>query len=107
MEEKHGKFVHGAWVEENEEGNAKEQDQNTDPIEQRIGQVSSMVTTSLHQVISLARDLVTTQEGHAHIEKQVNQAVSEIERAISDVLKRDHDEKSGDSSEEKKKIRLD
>ncbi|OPX70323.1 MAG: hypothetical protein A4E36_00604 [Methanoregulaceae archaeon PtaB.Bin009] len=106
MEEKRGKFVKGAWIEE-EQVSAKPGDEvKTEPIDQRIDRVTSVFTTSFQQVIGLARDLVTTPEGHAHIEKQVNQAVTQIERAISDVLKMEREEKPSDSSDGKKEIRI-
>jgi len=103
MEEKRGRFVQGAWVEE-KAGQAEEREEvKTEPIDQRIDHVSAMVTKSLSEVIGLVRDLVTTPEGHAHIEKQVNEAVSQIERAISDVLKPEPGEDSSEAGEEKKK----
>ncbi|OPX66261.1 MAG: hypothetical protein A4E37_02212 [Methanoregulaceae archaeon PtaB.Bin056] len=104
MEEKRGRFVQGAWVEASSDQVEQREEVNTEPIDQRIDQVSAMVTKSLSEVIGLVRDLVTTPEGHAHIERQVNQAVSQIERAISDVLKPDPDENSEKAGEEKKKI---
>ncbi len=104
MEEKHGRFVQGAWVEASAEQVEQREEVNAEPIDQRIDQVSAMVTKSLSQVIGLVRDLVTTPEGHAHIEKQVNEAVSQVERAISDVLKPEPGENSSEAGEEKKKI---
>lgn len=114
MEEKEGKFVHGEWIEEDTTGK-KAQGERVQgiPIDQRIGQVSTMVSTSVHQVLSLARDLVTTPEGHAHIEKQIQQASSQIESALNEIMKSGEEilksgvEKKAETPDpEKKKIRI-
>ncbi|MCU0631594.1 MAG: hypothetical protein MUC66_01295 [Methanolinea sp.] len=104
MEEKQGKFVQGAWIEDKRESR---EEKGSAPIDQRIDQVSSLVSTSLHQVLGLARDLITTPEGHAHIEKQINQAASQVESALSEILRTGKEEKEGDDPGGKeKKIRI-
>lgn len=104
MDEKKGKFVQGAWVED-PAGPGEEKVKV--PLDQRIDQVSGMVASSLHEVLGLARDLIATPEGHAHIEREVHQAASQIERAISEIISSVSDQKNDDKSQKKeKKIRI-
>lgn len=114
MDEKDGKFVHGEWIED--DSTQKEVQDETPkgiPIDQRVDQVSTMVSTSLHQVLSLARDLITTPEGHAHIEKQIQQASSQVESALNEImksgkeiLKSNIEKKDDQANPEKKEIRI-
>lgn len=114
MEEKDGKFVHGEWIEDDTTGNeAHDEKAQAVPLDQRIDQVSTMVSTSFHQMLSLAKDLVTTPEGHAHIEKQIQQASSQIEGALNEILKSGEEllksggeKKEDQENPEKKKIRI-
>lgn len=114
MEEKDGKFVHGEWIEDDSTGKEAQGERAQGiPIDQRIDQVSTMVSTSFHQMLSLARDLVTTPEGHAHIEKQIQQASSQIECALNEILKSGEEilksgveKKDEQENPEKKKIRI-
>lgn len=104
MDEKDGRFVHGEWIKDEtaQEDAGGERPQGV-PIDQRITQVSALVNTSFHQVLALARDLVTTPEGHAHIEKQVQQASSQIENALTEILKSGEEIlKSGEKKKEEK-----
>lgn len=114
MEEKDGKFVHGEWIDDDSTRNdAQGESAQGIPIDQRVDQVSTMVSTSFHQVLSLTRDLITTPEGHAHIEKQIQQAFSQVESALNEILKSGEEilksgvEKEDDQSNpEKKQIRI-
>lgn len=104
MEERRGKFVQGAWIEEAQE---PEERNREDPLDQRIEQVSTLVSTSLHQVIALARDLITTPDGHAHIEKQIHKASSHVEKALSEIMKSGEESVTGKAGAGKeKKIRI-
>lgn len=104
MEEKRGRFVQGAWVEEDR---PQGEVQGEKPIDQRIEQVSANVTTSLHQVLALARDLITTPDGHAHIERQIHHASSRVEDALSEIIKSGEEKMTGKSSAgNEKKIRI-
>ncbi|OPX72774.1 MAG: hypothetical protein A4E38_00403 [Methanoregulaceae archaeon PtaB.Bin108] len=114
MDAKDGRFVNGEWIENNtapeDEGGKRPQGV---PIDQRITQVSALVNTSFHQVLALARDLVTTPEGHAHIEKQIQQASSEIENALTEILKSGEEilksgeeKKEGTPDYQKKEIKI-
>lgn len=81
MEEGRGHFEKGRWVEE-EGGSPPEKGVDSqaggDPMEKRVREVSSLV--------SLARDMVATPEGHAHIRGYVERASSEIEKSLSKIL---------------------
>lgn len=110
MEEKHGKFINGAWidVEQPQEQAPAAPGTKQPAMDQRIGEVSAMVSTSFHQLIALARDLITTPEGHAHIEKQIQQASSQVEKALNEILKSgDEKEEGGPDQGKRKEIRID
>lgn len=103
MEERRGHFEKGAWVEEDDEGRANAGARvraEHDPMEKRVSEVSSLVSTSLSELIALARDLVATPEGHAHIRSHLEKLSSEIERSLSHILD-DEGEKNGTDSSRK------
>ena len=97
MEEKKGHFEKGAWVEEKDEGPANAGTRamtDHDPMEKRVREVSSLVSTSFSELIALARDLVATPEGHAHIRSHIEKVSSEIEKSLSHLLENEG-EKTG------------
>jgi len=108
MEDKQGKFIQGAWIDDKQDSEKVHgKEPKGTPIDQRIDQVSGMVNTSFHQVLALARDLISTPEGHAHIERQIQQASSQIENALSEILKSGEKKENGDTNPKKKrKIRI-
>jgi len=89
MEEGRGHFEKGRWVEE-EGGSPPEKGVDSqaggDPMEKRVREVSSLVSASFSELVSLARDMVATPEGHAHIRGYVERASSEIEKSLSKIL---------------------
>jgi archaellum component FlaC len=89
MGESGGHFERGAWVEDKDEGPANAAADiraEVDPMEKRVREVSSLVSTSFSELIALARDLIATPEGQAHIRSRLEGVSSEIERALSDIL---------------------
>jgi len=89
MEEGRGHFEKGRWVEEDEgglPGKGTGPHEGGDPMEKRVREVSSLVSASFSELVSLARDMVATPEGHAHIRGYVERASSEIEKSLSKVL---------------------
>jgi len=89
VEEGRGHFEKGKWVEGDEgshPGKGTDSRGSGDPIEERIKEVSSLVSASFSELVSLARDMVATPEGHAHIRGYVERASSEIEKALSKIV---------------------
>ncbi|MDH7509664.1 MAG: hypothetical protein QHH04_01295 [Methanolinea sp.] len=100
MEAGKGHFEKGAWVEEKDEGPARagaDARAGCDPMEKRISEVSSLVSTSFSELIALARDLVATPEGHAHIRSHMEKVSSGIERSLSHILEDEGEKKGTDS----------
>lgn len=96
MDRKSGKFVKGEWIEE--EAPPIQKSKEEEPMEKRVELVASQVSTSLSQLVGLARDLIATPEGRAHIQKKIDQAGAQIDAAIREVL--DNDEETGKKREE-------
>lgn len=104
MEEGKGHFEKGAWIEEKEEAPLNsdvEAGKESALMEKRIREVSSLVSTSFSELISLARDLVVTPEGHAHIRGYVEKATSQIEKSLSKILEDEGETGKGDNSQQK------
>lgn len=89
MEQKSGKFVKGVWVEEKVP--PVQETKEEEPMEKRIELVTSQVSTSLSQLVGLARDLIATPEGRAHIQKKVDLAGAQIDAAIREVLENEQE----------------
>ncbi len=89
MNQERGHFEKGAWIEEREE-NPKERGEDDipggDPMERRIREVSTHLSVSLSELVSLACDIVATPEGHAHIRGFLEKTSQEIERTLSGIL---------------------
>lgn len=104
MEERRGHFEKGAWVEEKDGSPANAASDvraEHDPMEKRVREVSSLVSTSFSELIALARDLVATPEGHAHIRSYIEKVSSEIERSLSHILEDEGERKKGTDSSRK------
>ncbi|MCQ8893160.1 MAG: hypothetical protein NQU46_00775 [Methanolinea sp.] len=85
MDQERGRFEKGAWVEEGEGEKGEDARKRSGPFDRRFEEVSHLVSSSLSEIFSLARDLVTTPEGQAHIRQSIDQASTEIERSLAAV----------------------
>jgi hypothetical protein len=91
MADEGGHFKEGIWITGESSGNEKDQQEQPgrEPenlMEERIAGVSKNLTSNIDDIIHLARDLLTTESGHRHIEKLVDTAASRLERTISDLF---------------------
>ncbi|MBN1167880.1 MAG: hypothetical protein JXA44_12245 [Methanospirillaceae archaeon] len=88
-----GHFRNGRWVEETdaEEEPVLSHDpapENTagDDMEIRIQAAKESVSHALQDVLDISRDIITTKEGHKHVEKTIEKTGSLFEKLISDVV---------------------
>jgi hypothetical protein len=106
-----GYFKNGQWVEEKI---SEERETSGKPdgklLEKRIDEVSSSVSRTLGDVISLARDLVVTKEGHMVVQKKIDEAGKSLDSAIHDMIaeakKSTEPAKKADSGDPKKEIKI-
>lgn len=102
-----GHFEGGAWIEEKipEEG----EEAPGPSMESRIQEVSEDISGTMGKVISLARDLFTTEEGRKHIQKKVNDAGAHLESAVKDIISESEkvlERKKDEAEGEKKEIKI-
>ena len=102
-----GHFEKGGWVEEkipDEAGKRKEK-----PMEARIEEVSNEVSGTMGKVISLAKDLFTTEEGRKHIQKKIDDAGRQLDSALKDFISESEKalkQKKDETKKEKKQIKV-
>jgi hypothetical protein len=103
-----GHFENGVWVEEkiadepSKEGAAKAEE-----MEKKIDQVSTDFSRVMGNIVGLARDLITTEDGHKVIQKKIDEAGKNIDAAIKDMVKEARKSvKPEGAKEEKKNIKV-
>jgi CRISPR/Cas system-associated exonuclease Cas4 (RecB family) len=104
-----GHFENGVWVEEkipdepSKEGGAKAEE-----MEKKLDQVSADFSRVMGNIVGLARDLITTEDGHKVIQKKIDDAGKNIDAAIKDMVKEAKKSvKPEGAKEEKKNIKVD
>jgi hypothetical protein len=104
-----GHFENGVWVEEkipdepSKEGGAKAEE-----MEKKIGQVSADFSRVMGNIVGLAHDLITTEDGHKVIQKKIDDAGKNIDAAIKDMIKEAKKSvKTEGAKEKEKKIKVD
>ena len=83
MTEKKGHFVQGRWVEDSP---APARSAGSSDIETRLSQTTKSVIASIDDVMSVTRDLVTTEEGRKYIEKTVRDTEKQVQRSFDEIL---------------------
>jgi hypothetical protein len=89
MPEKKGRFEQGRWVEEPIPAAPAASETQ---IEERISGVSSSVMSAIDNVVTVTRDLVTTNEGKQYIEKTLKDTRTHIQKSFDDILTRAKEE---------------
>lgn len=102
-----GHFEKGEWVEEKIPDEAKKSDKKS--MDARIEEVSAEVSGTMEKVVSLARDLFTTDEGKKHIQKKIDDAAHQLDSTFKDFISESEKalkQKKDEIKEEKKKIKV-
>ena len=94
-----GHFEKGVWVEEKIPDEKPEI--KGEPIGDRIEKTQTEISQTIGNVISLTRDLFTTEEGRKHIQKKIDNAGTQLDSAIRDIMSQS--EKATKPEKEKKK----
>jgi len=79
-----GHFEKGEWVEEKISDETEKPGKK--PIETRIEEVSAEVSGTMGKVVSLAKDLFTTEEGRKHIQRKIDGAAGQLDSALKDFI---------------------
>jgi CRISPR/Cas system-associated exonuclease Cas4 (RecB family) len=103
-----GHFENGVWVEEKiPDEPSKEGGVKAEEMEKKIGQVSADFSRVMGNIVGLARDLITTEDGHKVIQKKIDDAGKNIDAAIKDMVKEAKKSvKPEEAKEEKKNIKV-
>ena len=80
-----GRFEKGRWVEEPEQP-LPSMDQNSD-LQERVAQARSSFGKGLDDLLSVGRELITTEEGRRHIGKTMDKASGEIMVSLEEAAK--------------------
>ncbi len=88
-----GHFRNGRWIEETDaveepalSEEKAEENKAGDDITIRIQAAKESVSHALQDVLDISRDIITTKEGHKHVEKTIEKTGSLIDKLISDVV---------------------
>ena len=103
-----GHFENGVWVEEKiPDEPPKQNTVKAAEMEKKIEQVSADFSKVMGNIVSLAHDLITTEDGHKVIQKKIDDAGKNIDAAIKDMVKEAKKSvKPEGKSEEKKPIKV-
>jgi len=85
MTDKPGHFEKGIWVEDSQPASPQV---NSEAIEKRLSQATKAVITSIDSVMSVTRDLVTTDEGKQFIEKTMKDTQNQIQVSFDAIISR-------------------
>ena len=85
MTEKPGHFEQGRWVVEME---SPAPQSNGNVIDKRLSEATKSVISSIDDVMSVARDLVTTEEGKQYIEKTFHETQMQIQKSFDEIISR-------------------
>jgi hypothetical protein len=85
MTEKPGHFEKGIWVEEHEPSAPQA---NGDAIDRRLAEATKAVISSVDNVMSVTRDLVTTPEGKQFIETTLKETQKQIQSSLDSIVSR-------------------
>jgi hypothetical protein len=78
MTEKPGHFEKGVWIEDQPPAPTRDQD----AIDRRLAEATRGVISSIDTVMTVTRDLVTTEEGRQYIEKSFTDTRSQIQQSL-------------------------
>jgi hypothetical protein len=84
-----GRFEKGLWITEKEPPVTKP-DRNL--IENRVSEAKKSVRSSVDDVMNIAYDLVTTEEGKQYIEKTIKDTHMQIQKSFDEIVSRVKDE---------------
>lgn len=84
MTEKKGHFEQGRWVEETIPASPGA---NTSDMDRRLADATKSVITSIDEMITVTRDLVTTKEGQKYVEKTLTDTRKEVEKSFDSILR--------------------
>lgn len=104
-----GRFEKGVWVEEPIPGEEKAGATGKTPMDSRIQEVSADVSGTINKVVSLAKDLFTTEEGRKHIQAKIDGAAGQLDSAIKDFISESEkvlSSKKGEEKQGKKQIKV-
>jgi hypothetical protein len=97
MPEDTGHFDEGRWVAgppgitephaETTSGASQPAGSLDEEIEQRVHEVAGQVSLAISGVFHLVKDLVTTEQGHQHLEKRVAEAGTALENLMNDIAR--------------------
>ena len=86
MTEAKGHFEKGRWVEEPEP--PVQDAASTKVIDERLSDATKSVLSSIDAVISVTRDLVTTEEGKQYIDRTLKDTQTHVKRSFDDIISR-------------------
>lgn len=89
MTDTKGHFEQGRWVVEKEPAANQT---GGEVIEQRLSEATKSVISSVDDVLSVTRDLVTTPEGKQYIEKTIRDTEMQIQKSFDAIIRRVKDE---------------
>ncbi len=103
-----GHFENGVWVEEKiPDEPSKEGAVKAEEMEKKIDQVATDFSRVMGNIVGLARDLITTEDGHKVIQKKIDEAGKNIDGAIKEMVKEAKKSvKPEGAQEEKKNIKV-
>jgi hypothetical protein len=85
MTEKTGHYEKGAWIEDRA---LPVPQAEREAIEKRLSEATKAVITSIDNVMTVTRDLVTTDEGKQYIDKTLEDTRRKLQVSCEDVLSR-------------------
>ncbi|RPI40289.1 MAG: hypothetical protein EHM53_02455 [Methanoregulaceae archaeon] len=85
MTDKPGHFKNGIWV---DDSLPVAPQANGEAIEKRLSEATKAVITSIDSVMSVTRDLVTTDEGKQFIEKTMKDTRNQIQVSFAAIVSR-------------------
>jgi len=83
MTEKPGHFEQGRWVVDNKPPAPQA---GGEVIDKRLSEATRSVISSIDNVMSVARDLVSTDEGKQFIEKKLYETQKELQKSFDEIL---------------------
>ncbi|WP_321508149.1 hypothetical protein [uncultured Methanoregula sp.] len=89
MTEKPGHFEQGRWVTDKEPPAPQPAG---DEMDKRLGSATKAVISSIDDVMNVARDLVTTDEGKQYIEKTLSDTQAQIQKSFDEIIGRAKEE---------------
>jgi CRISPR/Cas system-associated exonuclease Cas4 (RecB family) len=103
-----GHFENGVWIEEKiPDEPSKESGAKAAEMEKKIDQVSADFSRVMGNIVNLARDLITTEDGHKVIQKKIDDAGKNIDAAMKDIVKEAKKSvKPEEAGKEKKNIKV-